>query len=164
MTDLGEATTSLANTIARPGTFATLFSETTDNDLVDVLRDGFAECQMEGMFSDYTDTDGVIDPDLTNGETATVVLFAAVRLLRAELANRASHVRYEAGPVTFEEDRSAQVLRQVFDDMRAQKARMTNLLSETGNAGSVFLLADAYVARTVEDGASVYAPDEFGII
>jgi hypothetical protein len=153
VTDLVDVVPSLRNVIARPGTFATLFPETTEADLVDVLRDGLAECHLEGILLDHTsDEFGLVDPDLDSGQAAMVLLFAGARLVRAELLNRASHKKYVAGPVSFEEDQSAQILKDILAGMAEQKTRMIATWSQTSAAGSIFAMADAYVVRSMENG------------
>jgi hypothetical protein len=145
--------TSLKNMIARPGTFATLFPETTTNDLVAVLADGIAECQLEGLLLGATmdSTMTTVTPDLSSGEQALAVLFSGARIIRAELLNRATSRKYSAGPASAEMQYSAQLLKDILDDLTTQKKRLIDILSQTQYAGTVFNMADQYVSRLVGD-------------
>jgi hypothetical protein len=154
VTDLATLAPSLRNMIARPGTFTTLFPETTSADLLAVLADGLAECHLEGLLTDYEADDlGVVSPDLDSGQQALVLLFSGARLIRAELLNRASASKYVAGPVSSEEQYSAQLLRDILAEMTSQKKRIIdNLSTMFSTAGTAFSMADQYVARTMENG------------
>lgn len=154
MTDLATLTPGLRNIIARPGTFTTLFPETTSADLLAVLADALAECHLEGLLTgNVADDLGVVSPDLESGQQALVTLFAGARLIRAELLNRATTRKRVAGPVSSEEQYSAQLLRDILAEMNTQKKRIIDTTSSTySTAGAVFTMADQYVARTLENG------------
>jgi hypothetical protein len=154
MTDLDDLAPSVRNMIARPGTFITLFPETTSADILAVLADGLAECHLEGLLLDYAADDvGVVTPDLGSGEQALVVLFSGARLIRSELLNRATTHKRVAGPVSDEEQFSAQLLRDILVDMNGQKRRIVDNASRTmGGVGTAFSMADQYAARTYENG------------
>src|SRR5881409_674858 len=80
-TDLADYTESLRNVIARPGTFADLFPETTDDGLVLVLQDALAECHLEQTLLDYeADANGLVRPTISSGQVALVMLYAGLRL------------------------------------------------------------------------------------
>lgn len=148
MTDLAQYTDSVRNIIARPGTFTDLFPETTDDHLVGTLVDALAECHLEGTLLDYlADASGIVRPQITSGQAALVVLYAGVRLIRAELLNRVTSAKYVAGPVSAETTYATNVLRDIMRALDAQKSRLTaDILSGTGT-GFAFLMADAYVAN-----------------
>lgn len=152
MDDLAELTTSLRNLVARPGTFDDLFEETTDDDLVNVLLDGFAEAHLEGLFTTVdADESGVLDGEITRGQGALIVLLAGVRFLRAQLLNAVSHRRYEAKGAVFEEDTPVALLRDILKDLVAQKARLIDDLKDADSeeAGArVFAMADQYLIRS----------------
>lgn len=145
MSDLAASASSLKFLLARPGTFATIFPETTDADLAAVLSDAFAECQLESLFSDYTLSGSIVTPDLTAGESALVVLTAGIRFVRAELFNRPLSRRYTAGPATFEETLATNVMRDIMKALEAKRKTVLDDLAR-GAATSAFLMADSYLA------------------
>lgn len=146
-TDLAIYTDSVRNILARPGTFRTLFPETTDDHLVAVLQDGLAEAHLEGMLLGYeSDDNGFVRPVMTSGQTALIVLFGGLRLVRGELLNRVTSAKYVAGPVSADTTYATNVLRDIMKALEAQKNRLTTLLT-TATAGSAFLMADSYLAN-----------------
>lgn len=153
MDDLSELTTSLRNLVARPGTFDDTFPETTDEDLVGVLLDGFAEAHLEGLLTTVdADEDGLLDTDITRAQGALVVLLGGVRFLRSQLVNAVSHRRYEAGGAVFEEDTPVALLRDILKDLVAQKDRIVKDLGDSAgeDAGArAFFTADQYLMRVL---------------
>lgn len=148
--DLTDSLDSLRYTVARPGLFATLYPETTDDMLTQVLCDGFAECQLMGLLSTYSvDEDGIVSGDLSGGQVAMVVLFASVRFIRAELLNRNTSVVYKAGSADYETTQATNILRDILKALQTQKDALITLLAVggTGAAGTAFLMADQYLAR-----------------
>lgn len=146
-TDLANYTDSVRNIIARPGTFTTLFPETTDDGLVQLLQDALAECHLEGALIDFeADQNGLVRPLMTSGQAAMVVLYAGIRLLRGELLNRITASKYVAGPVSAETTYATNVLRDIMKALQAQKTEVTNRLS-TSSAASAFYMGDSYAAN-----------------
>lgn len=148
-TDLADYTESLRNVVARPGTFADLFPETTDDGLVLVLQDALAECHLEQTLLTCTsDANGLVRPTLTSGQAALVVLYAGVRLIRAELFNRVTSAKYVAGPVSAETTYATNILRDIMKALQAQKDRVTSAQAVSG-ANAAFYMADQYVRRDI---------------
>lgn len=148
-TDLADYTESLRNVIARPGTFADLFPETTDDGLVLVLQDALAECHLEqSLLHHEADANGLVRPTLSSGQAAMVVLYAGVRLIRAELFNRVTSAKYVAGPVSAETTYATNVLRDIMKALQAQKDRVTTVQAVSG-ANAAFYMADQYVRREI---------------
>jgi len=147
MTDLADHVQSLRNMIARPGLFGTLFPETTEDDLVQVLRDGLAECHLEGMLLEYeSDDNGVVIPDLPSGAMSMVVIFSGARLLQAEMLNRMTDRQYTAGPVSLQETQATNIVRDIMRDLKEQKKRIIETRRTIG-AGHAFHMADAYLVN-----------------
>lgn len=149
MDDLSELTTSLRNLVARPGTFDDTFGETTEEDLVSVLLDGFAEAHLEGLMTTIdADESGQLDAEITRGQGALIVLLAGVRFLRGQLLNSTSHRRYEAGGAVFEEDTPVALLRDILKDLTAQKDRIVDDLVVAEDSGArAYFMADQYLIR-----------------
>ncbi len=156
MEDLADATDSLRFLVARPGTFTDFYPETNDDMLVQMLMDGLAETHLEGLLLDYTsDSDGLLTPALSSGQSALVVLFAAVRFLRAELINRNTSVTYKAGSAEYSTAQGVQLLRDLLNSLSAQKDRLIAAAGSGGGA-SAFYMADQYLTRVVADWAPVH--------
>jgi hypothetical protein len=160
MLDLADATDSLRFLVARPGMFDTLYPETTDDMLLQVLLDGLGECQLYGTLSTVTATvDGIIDPPLTQPQVALVVIFAALRFIRAELLNRNTSVVYKAGSADYETVQATNILRDIMKALQEQKTAMVALMvNGAGGAAAAFFMADQYVMRGFGIGAIYPAP------
>lgn len=150
MTDLADHVDSLRFMVCRPGLFETLYPETTEDMLIQVLMDGMGECHLTGLLLDVTcDDDGGVSPDLSRGQVGMVVLFAGVRFLRAELLNRQTSVVYEAGSTHYEYTQATNLLRDILKALQDQKDAIIN--GDYGGAGttaaSAFYMADQFLAR-----------------
>lgn len=151
MSLLADHVEALKRAVAVPGTFATLFPETQDDDLVALLGDSMAEAQLDGFLADHELSlpDYEATPDLTMVQGALLLIYGGYRLLVNEIRNRKTHVRYEAGPTTFEEDQTAsmlnELLRQLYD-------RKKDLLEQARRASldmNVYV-ADMYFHRATD--------------
>ncbi len=148
MDDLTELAPSLRNLLARPGTFETLFPETTEDGLLQLLLDGLAEAQREGIMKDVDyDDGGMLEPEITKAQGSLIVLYAGIRMIRAELLNRVTHRRYEAGTAVFEEDYNATLYRDILAALKAQKDKIVDDLVDGGDVFGAFQMADQYLAR-----------------
>lgn len=155
MEDLGDAIDSLRFLVARPGTFEDFYPETTEDMLLQILIDGMAECHLEGLLLTYeSDSDGLLTPELSSGQSAMVVLFAAVRFMRAELFNRTTNNVYKAGSASYETTQATNILRDILKALEAQKNRVIETGSTAG-AGAAFYMADQFLTRVAADWAPV---------
>lgn len=146
-TNLGDYVDSLRAMLARPGTFDDLFPETDDDGLIQLLRDGLAECNMEQLLVGYvSDQQGIVRPEMPAGAIAMVVLFAGIRLVRSEILNRVTSTKYTAGPVSAEQSYSTNILRDVAKQLEAQKITLINLY-RSSSAGVEFYMADSFIAN-----------------
>lgn len=153
-TDLSDLVPALQRSVAVPGTFATIFPDSTNNDLAALLLDAFSEAQLDGFFTTYTsDDDGLVTEDMSRAEQALVVIYASVRILRNEIRNRKTHRRYEAGSTVFEEDQGASLLVEMLKDYNDQKKELRKQ-GRAGLAGTAFFMADAYLMRAA--GADIW--------
>lgn len=164
--DLSESIASLRDLVATPGTFASIYPDTTKDDLIRVLADAFAECQLEGMLLKHSvDPDGYVDPPINQGELAMVIIFAAVRFMRASLLNANASVTYKAGSAEYSTSTSATLLKAILDDLKAQKDRLIDLADQSGgpDSGNVaFYMADQYLARVCSDWFFASSPTPGG--
>jgi len=152
MNSLPDFVPQLQRFVAVPGTFEQLFPATSEDDLVGALADGLSDAQLSGFFSTHTLdlTTFTVTPDLVPGQGSLVVLFAGVRMLQAEIRNRKSHARYEAGSVVSETDYSSQVLTELLKEYQAEKKNLIAAVSRVG-ASDTFIFADMYYVRATND-------------
>ena len=149
MSDLTELLEPLKRTVAVPGTFADVFPDTSEDDLLGSLLDGFAEAQLDGYFVGplvNIDEAGITSPDIARAEGALIVLYSATRIVQTQLLNLKSRVRYEAKGLVYEAEQSAQVLVALLKDLQARKVLLAGQKGSAG-AGSAFTMADQYLMR-----------------
>ena len=151
MTALDTLVEPLKRELAVPGAFDAAFPNTSDDDLIESLADGFGEAQLMGFFPTYELTGGEgsweTSLDLSAAGGALVVIFTAMRILRAQIRSQAGSERYKAGPVEIETTRSANVLR---DELKFLSNRLDMLIAEGKRASRPTSVAvfDNYTTRT----------------
>lgn len=106
----------------------------TSSQLDGYISDGFWETRLLGMLESYTLTDGtefatptgaVIkaaanDGDLPSEYQMLVVIVAGMKLIRLKALNLAVNFTAEAGPVSYEQQTSATVLRAILDSLESR--------------------------------------------
>lgn len=164
MTDLADLVEPLKREVAVPGTFRTVFPDTTDDDLAAALLDAFAQAQLDGfMVANVANDDGLVLPDLSRGAAALVVIYAGIRFLTTDLLNRKSHVRYEAGGAVFEQDTGSSILVEALKGLRAKKDAMIAAAQAGARAGIGITMVDGYVVKAVDfDRAELTGPGGYG--
>lgn len=152
MTDLADLVEPLKRYVAVPGTFATVFPTTTDDDLTGSLLDGFGECQLDGfmirpVYSADTDT-GLVSPDLSRGQMSLITLYAATTIIKTQLLNLKTITRYEAKGLVYDVEQSANVLTTILKELNDRKALI--ILRQTlAGASAAFTMADSYFLKAV---------------
>lgn len=143
MSDLSEAIPSLQRAVATPGTFATTYPTTTDDDLLGTLMDALSEVQMDGFLNDHSlDVNtGLVTPDLTQGQVALVLIYGACRWVQSELKNVKNQVHYKAGTAEYETSQSANVMNALLNDWTTRKQQILQR-GLTAAAGLIFTMAD----------------------
>lgn len=146
MTDLVDLVEPLKRELAVPGEFDTTFPNTSDADLGNTLADGFSQAQLDGYFNTLTlDLNTlIISPDLSLAGGALVTLYAASQVIRAHLRAMQLNARYKAGPVEYETNKSAMLLR---DELKYLVERRRDLVEQARRSGRGIHVLDAYVAR-----------------
>jgi hypothetical protein len=109
---------------------STLFLDVTDAALVGFMADAFWEARMDGFFLGYSaDEDGIVTndtgtTDLPRKDIALIVVYAGIRILRNQIMNTQTMFRAKAGPVEFEQQSSAIMLREMLQQLRDTKQRL----------------------------------------
>lgn len=149
MTDLSDLVPALQREIAEPGQFSTYFPGVTAGQLTGWLMDAFGQAQLEGYFGTYVlDADAeTIMPNLTPGGQAFVVMIAGERILTNRILNMRAAVRYQAGPVKYETENSANVMSEVLKQLRARRERITMVATGIGGSNGAVFTEDSYADR-----------------
>lgn len=124
-------------------------------DLTGYVADGFWEAKLSGMLSDYTITDDgsgnltierISDSaDLPTEWHVLVVMFAALKLIRLKALNLATNFKAVAGPVEYEQQVSATVLRAILEALERRVVELKSAHSEL--YGSALYYFDAVLQR-----------------
>jgi hypothetical protein len=152
VTDLSDLVEPLKRLVATPGTFATFYPNTTDEDLTGSIMDGFAECQLDGFFNGpdiayVLDLDaGTVTPDIPNAGRALVQIYAAANFVTDMVINLKNQVRYEAKGTVYETIQAASILTALLKQFQDRKAAIIALLRQE-SMYAAFHMADAYVIR-----------------
>jgi hypothetical protein len=131
----------------------------TGTELDGYIKNGFWECRLLGMLDTYTQTDGtefatppgdVIkliadDGDLPDEFQLLVAIMAALTMLRLKIMALAINFTAEAGPVSYEQQASATVLRAILATLEKRVAELADLYSDEYN--SVFTYFDSTLQR-----------------
>ncbi len=164
MSDLNDWVETLKRTVAPPGTFATFYPNTTDDDLAGSLMDGFGEAQLDTFFSvGYAlDLDtGVITPDVEQAGLRLITLYSAVDILRANIMNIKTKVHYKAGTAEYEVDYSPNVLVAALKSLETAKDAIVKR-QLTQSAAFAVNVVDQYLARATAPGLLWQGADNYG--
>ncbi len=129
-TNLADMVDAFRREVAVPGTFETVYPDTTEADIIGQLGDALAEVKLDGFYATQTLDllTGDIEPGLDLGGQALVVLYAGMRMIRAELRATNTSTRYKAGPVEYETGKSAAGLVQMLKDLAERRAALLSAL------------------------------------
>lgn len=123
-----------------------------DDEALGRLQDGFWDARLDGLLSNFTvDDEGVITPlrgttDIDREEVQIVVFYAAYNALYSRLMNLNTQFRAQAGPVTYEVQQSANMLRDVAAMLKERKALILSRLAGFGATNTYYI--DSVIERT----------------
>ncbi len=145
-TNLADMVESFRREVAIPGTFDAVYPDTSEAQILGALADAFAEVRLDGFLGDQVlDLNTYdVEPGLDVALQALVVIYAGMRLIRAEIRAANTVTRYKAGPVEYETQKSATGLVQMLKELTERKGELLRAL-RTGIALDVML--DAYNGR-----------------
>jgi hypothetical protein len=147
--DLADYIQNLKTQVNPPG--ADLFPATTNGEWVMRMENAFWGARLDGLFGAYRAQDGVIDPIDSNSPEIgrdgiqLVLLYAAMDIVVTEMRNLQSSFKAKAGPVEYEQQRSAQLLKGVLDVLNARIKAIIFLLTTYASPTISF---DAIIERT----------------
>lgn len=147
--DLSDLIDSLKREVSAPG--LTQLPGATDAEYLGNLQDGFWEAVLDGVISDYTESDGIVTPtdssgsDLSRDLQQLVVLYAGFRIVRNQLRDIKTLFKAAAGPVRYEIEQSAGVLKLIMDDLKTRRNIVLARLGDLNASDAVYI--DAQLAR-----------------
>lgn len=152
VSDLSTLVDSLKRRVAVPGEFDTVFPNTTDDDVLGLLMDGFARAQLFGYFNVPSafvmDDNGLVTPDLGRAQGSLIVLFAAVQMVQAQVTNMRSRQSYKAGNVSYETESASNVLTAVLKQLNDELTYVQTIAKQQG-VSAAMIMADAYFIKAV---------------
>lgn len=112
-----------------------LFPDSTDEQWVVRLANGFWESHADGLLTGYTEDNGIItattgDDPLARDKAQVVVLYAAISAVRSKLMEYNTNFRAVAGPVQYEIGKSANLLTAVLADLTNRKKYLLEKMDE----------------------------------
>lgn len=133
------------------------FPDALPSDFLGYIEDGFWEGRLLGFLPAYTVVDG---GDLTPPESGTfitnddeddlpeefqslIAILAGFRLLRAKALNLAQSFRAQAGPVEYQQEVSATVLREILRSLERRIEELKTLHSDTLGESAFFYMDGA---------------------
>lgn len=133
------------------------------------IADGFWETRLLGILDDYTLTDGtefatppgmVIkkssdDTDLPTQYQMMVIIVAGMRLIRLKALNLAVNFSASAGPVEYEQQTSATVLRAILDALESRLKVLQASYSDLFSGHMDYFDGELQRERAIVDGLSV---------
>ena len=152
---------SMRRAVSPPGT--DLFPNATDEDYLGYLTDAFWDARLSGLLADWTiNTEEEIEPQSGTGDDITrdlmqiLVLYGSIKILTNELRNLNTLFRAQAGPVEFEQQKAAGVLKDILAELQEERAIVLKRLSDLGYKPTFYI--DSVEARTtaIDLGRSYY--------
>lgn len=151
--DIVELVPSLERELSPPGT--NLYPNATEEIWTGHLQDAFWEARLQGLLAGYTldpNDDTQIVPqsgttDLPREMQQLIVLFAGYRITLTQFQNVNSGFRAKAGPVEFEQQKSAQTLKGVLDALRARMKAILDALPVIAGGTQAYAF-EGYIERT----------------
>ena len=146
--DLEDLIEDLLTEVNPPG--QDLFPDATNDEWLSHLRNAFWEGVLDGLINGYEELDGVVTPvngtvDISREYQQLVIYYAGIRILKNRLMNLNTLFRSKAGPVEYETQQSAQVLKALLDEATKRRNFWLTRLSDAGEAPT--FLIDAIIAR-----------------
>lgn len=146
---LASLVTSIKLEVSPPGT--DLYPGTTDDEWIGRLANGFWNARIDGMLAGYVEADGEVFPesgttDMPRDLQQVIVFVTAYGTVFQKLLNIRTQLKAKAGPVEFETQNSATVLRDLAQSLRDRYAILLRRLSDLGMVPDYVI--DGIMART----------------
>lgn len=160
--DLEDLIDPLKREVGTPGTEDDTYPSASTASWVGFLQDGFWEIYLDGFAQDYQVADGIVTNRTEGGDDIggdlqqLIVLYAGMRIIRNELRQMNTTFRAKAGPVEFETQKSAQVLKAILDELTARRNLALQRLSDLVSTDTYYI--DAVIERdyAINDGLTMF--------
>jgi len=140
--DLGDLVDNLKAEVNAPGedVFGT---DASDDDYIHRLQNAFWETLLDGLVSGYFETDGIVTPDSGSTEISRerqqlVIFYAGISIVRNHIRSLDTVFRAVAGPVEFEVQKAATVLRDLLAELQRKRALLLERMSDTYSTDAYF--------------------------
>lgn len=145
MTDLFDLVEALKAETNIPG--ADALENATEDDYLLRLQNAFWEAFLDKVINNsvYTEADGIVTPDLPRELQQLVIIYASFGILFNVFSNLQTKFRTKAGPVEYEIEQSATLLKSLLDKLYERKKRLMEDLTTQGYGGSYMF--DQVLAR-----------------
>jgi hypothetical protein len=148
--DLEDLVPDIKTEVNYPGSDA--FPNSSDVEWKSHLRSGFWDAVMDGTIIGYEESDGIVTPK--SGDTALdrefqqlIIFYAGMRIIRNQLLQMKTMSKYKAGPVEYEVQQSAQVLKGVLDMLTERRNIILTRLSDIGSSKTTYI--DMVISRDI---------------
>jgi len=113
----------LKREVAVPGTFATVFPNTTDEDLAMALVDGFYKARLDGWLPGVEcDPDTAVPtPAISMAAMALVVVYSGIKFVSNQIKELNTVFRAKSGNEEFETQKGPSILVERLKEMQAEK-------------------------------------------
>lgn len=158
--DLTDLVENLRREVEPPG--GTLFTDATDAQFEGYLTDSFWELVIAGYISGFTEDEGVVtedtatpsaDNDISRQLQQLILINAGMKIIRIKMIDLDTLFRAHAGPVEFETQKSASVLKAVLDSFQKRYDDIIEDLPSGNSAGGVYYY-DILYERGIDGGSS----------
>ena len=151
--DLEDLVPDIVINLTLPGDDTT-YATVTTGEWVNRLRDGFWSAHIDGLLDGWTESDGIVqklnDPTadaMTRDYQQLVILYTAINVASNRLLQMDTLFRAKAGPVEYETQKSAQVLRAVLEELTGRRNAIIERLVAAGQVTRGIVYIDSYSAR-----------------
>lgn len=146
--DLGDLVQYLEAEVSPPGN--DLFPTVQDDEWITRLANGFWNARLDGILAGYVEAEGEITPvsgdtDMSRELQQVIVFYAAYETILLALRTLNTTFRAVAGPVEYETQQSAQVLRDIASALKDKRNILLNRLSDMGLTSDYVI--DSVIAR-----------------
>jgi hypothetical protein len=146
--DLSDLVEDVKSEMNVPG--ADNYPDATDDQWVTQLRNAFWEVVLDGLISGYTEDSGIVSPqsgatDLSRELQQLIIYYVGVRVTKSKLLELRTSYKTAAGPVKFEYEQSAGVMKEILAEYVRRRNVWLRRLSDLGAAPTYYI--DGVMAR-----------------
>ena len=133
----------------------------TNPEWLNQLRTAFWETVLDGLISGYTESDGEISPDsgttpLGRDMQQLIIFYAGIKVVRNQLRDIKTTFRSKAGPVEYEVQQSAQVLKTLLDELTRRRNFILARLSDAYSSSTHYIDMLQERENAINDGITFW--------